>query len=68
MTDRIIERGRCFGMEVNVEKTEVMRISMHPSPLQSMINKIGLDDVEYVCILGRMMIKGVQVKLNLELP
>jgi len=68
MTDRIIERGRCFGMEVNVEKTEVMRISMHPSPLQSMINKIGLDDVEYVCILGRMMIKDVQVKLNLELP
>jgi hypothetical protein len=55
-------------MEVNVEKTKVMRISMYPSPIQSMIDKIGLADEEYVCILGRMMIKDVQVKLNLGLP
>jgi len=61
MIDRIIERGRCYGMEVNVEKTEVMRIPIHSSPVQSMIDKIGLDDVEYVFILGRMMIKDVQV-------
>jgi len=55
-------------MEMNVEKTEVMRILMHPSTVQSMIDKIGLDDVEYVTILGRMMTKDVQVKLNLGLP
>jgi hypothetical protein len=30
-----------------------------------MIDKIELDDVEYVNILGRMMTKDVQVKLNL---
>jgi len=68
MTDRIIERGRCYRMEVNMEKTEVMRISMHSSPVQSMINKVGLDDVEYVKILGRMMTKDVQVELSLGLP
>jgi hypothetical protein len=68
MIVRIIERGRCCGMEINVEKTEVMTISMHPSPAQSMIDKIGLDDVEYVNILGGMMTKDVQVKLNLGLP
>jgi hypothetical protein len=67
MIDRIIVRGKCYGMEVNVEKTEVMRISMHPSPVQSMIDKIGLVDVEYVNILGRVMTKDVQVKLNLGL-
>ena len=65
--DRIIVRRRCYEIEVNVEKTEVMRISMQPSPVQSMIDKIGLDDVEYVNILGRMTTKDVQVKLNLGL-
>ena len=54
-------------MEVNVDKTEVMRISMHPSPGQSMIDKTGLDDVEYSNILGRMMTEDIQVKLNLGL-
>jgi len=26
MTDKLIEIGRCYGMEMNVEKTKVMRI------------------------------------------
>jgi ABC-type enterochelin transport system ATPase subunit len=26
MIDKLIEIGRCYGMEMNVEKTEVMRI------------------------------------------
>jgi hypothetical protein len=55
-------------MEVNVEKPEVMRISMHPFPVESMINKVRLDDVVYVNILGRMMTKNVQVELSLGLP
>jgi hypothetical protein len=27
MIDKLIETGRCYGMEMNVEKTKVMRIS-----------------------------------------
>ena len=27
MIDKLIEIGRCYGMEMNVEKTKVMRIS-----------------------------------------
>jgi hypothetical protein len=27
MTDKLIETGRCYGMEKNVEKTKVTRIS-----------------------------------------
>ena len=26
MIDKLIETGRCYGMEMNVEKTKVMRI------------------------------------------
>ena len=31
MIDKLIEIGRCYGMEMNVEKTKVMRISRQPS-------------------------------------
>jgi hypothetical protein len=30
MSDRLIEIGRCYGMEMNVEHTKVMRISRQP--------------------------------------
>ena len=28
MIDKLIEIGRCYGMEINVEKTKVMRIEI----------------------------------------
>jgi hypothetical protein len=34
MIDKLIEIGRCYGMEMNVEKTEVMRISRQPFPVK----------------------------------
>ena len=37
MIDKITEIGRCYGMEMNVEKTKVMRISRQPSPVTIMI-------------------------------
>jgi hypothetical protein len=33
MTDNLTEIGRCYGMEMNVEKTKVMRISRQPFPV-----------------------------------
>lgn len=37
MIYRITENGRHYGMEINVEKTKVMRISKQPSTVQIMI-------------------------------
>jgi hypothetical protein len=34
MTDKLIEVGRRYGMEINIEKTKSMRISRQPTPLQ----------------------------------
>jgi hypothetical protein len=39
MVDRLIEIGRCYGMEMNVEKTKVMGISRQPSPMKIMIDQ-----------------------------
>jgi len=32
MIDKLIEIGRCYGMEMNVEKTKAMRISRQTIP------------------------------------
>ena len=39
MIDKLTEIGRYYGMEMNVEKTKVMRISRQPSPVTIMINQ-----------------------------
>ena len=39
MINKLIEIGRCYGMEMNVEKTKVMRISRQPLPVKIMIDK-----------------------------
>ena len=36
MTDKLIEIGSCYGMEMNVEKTKVLRISRQPFPVKIM--------------------------------
>ena len=47
MMDKLIEIGRCYGMELNVEKTKVMRISRQPFPVKIMINQKQLENVEF---------------------
>ena len=37
----------CYGMETNVEKTKVMRISRQPSPLLIMLDQQQLENVKY---------------------
>ena len=50
--DKLIEIGRCYGMEMNVEKTKVMRISRQPSPVTIMIDQKQLENVECFQIFG----------------
>jgi len=46
MIDKLIEIGRCHGMEMNVEKTKVMRVSSQPFPVKFTIDKKQLENVE----------------------
>jgi len=39
MIDILIEIGRCYEMEKNVEKTKVMRISRQPFPVKIIIDQ-----------------------------
>ena len=69
MIDKLIEIGRCYGMEMNVEKTKVMRISRQLSPVTIMIDHKQLENVECFNYLGSMLTTdGRCVKLNPGLP
>jgi len=55
MIDTLTEIGRCYGMEMNVEKTEVMRISTQPFPAKIMIDQKQTENVESFKYLGSML-------------
>jgi hypothetical protein len=45
MIDKLTEIGRCYGMEMNVEKTKVTRISRQTFPVKIMIDQKQLENV-----------------------
>jgi hypothetical protein len=55
MIDKLIEIGGCYGMEMNVDKTKVMRISRQPFPRKIMIEQKQLENVESFKYLGRIL-------------
>ena len=55
MIDKLLEIGSCYGMEMNVEKTKVMRISRQPSPVKIMIDQKQLENVECFKYLGILL-------------
>ena len=55
MIDKPIEVGICYGMETNVEKTKVMRISRQPTPVTIMIDQKELENVECFKYLGSVL-------------
>jgi hypothetical protein len=55
MIDKVIEIGRCYGMEMNVENTKVMRISRQPFPVKIMVDQKQLENVESFKCLGSIL-------------
>ena len=55
MIDKLNETGRCYGVEINVEKTKVMRISRQPSAVTIMIDQKPLENVECFKYLDNML-------------
>jgi len=55
MTDKLTEIGRCYGMEMNAEKTKVMRISRQQFPVKIMIEQKQLENLESFKYLGSML-------------
>jgi hypothetical protein len=64
--------GKRYGMEMNLEKTKLLRISRQSSPLEIVIDQKQLESVEHYGCLGSIKKNyagcTVHVKLNPELP
>jgi hypothetical protein len=60
MTDRLIEIGRCSGMEMNAGENKVLRISKESSPVDIMVDQKQLENAEYFNYLGGVMTDGVR--------
>ena len=58
MIDKVIEIGGCYGVEMNVEKTKVMRILRQPFPVKIMIDQKQLENVESFKYLGSILRNG----------
>jgi len=66
MIDKLIEIGRRYGMEMNVEKTKVMRISRQPSPEAIMTDEKQLKNVQCFKYLGSLSTNdGRKIKITL---
>jgi hypothetical protein len=55
MIDKLIKNGGCYGMEMNVEKTKVMRILRKPFSVKIMIDQKQLQNAESFKYLGSML-------------
>jgi len=47
MIEKLIEIGRCNGMEINVEKNKIMKISRQPSAVTIMIDQKQLENMDF---------------------
>ena len=55
MINKLIEIGICYGMEMNVKKSKVMRISRQTLPAKIMIDQIQLENVKSFKYLGSIL-------------
>jgi hypothetical protein len=55
MIDKLIEIGGCYGMEMNAEKTKIMRISRRLFPVKIMTDQKQLENVESFKYLGSIL-------------
>ncbi|PNF41593.1 hypothetical protein B7P43_G11848, partial [Cryptotermes secundus] len=53
--DRLIEIGRWYGMEMNVEKSKVMKILKQPTPVTINIDQKQLENVKFFKYLGSLL-------------
>lgn len=53
--DRLIEAGRCHGVEMNVDKSMTLRIPKQLFPVQIMTDQKELENVEYLSYLGSLI-------------
>ena len=55
MVNRLVDTGRKYGMEINIDKSQVMRVSRSNESLQIKVNNRELKEVDHFKYLGSVL-------------
>ena len=55
MMDRMVETGKSYGMDINIDKSKVMRISKRDKPLRIVVGNQELENVVQFKYLGSLV-------------
>ena len=58
MVNRLVDTGRKYGMEMNIDKSQVMRVSRSNESLQIKVNNTELKEVDHFMYLGSVLTRG----------
>jgi len=67
MIERLTENGRYFGMETNMVKFKVLRVSSQPSPIQIMVDQKQPENVEFFRYLSSTITNDASIKFKTNL-
>ena len=59
MMDRMVETGKSYGMDINIDKSKVMRISKRDKPLRIVMGNQELENVVQFKYLGSLVTNDV---------
>ena len=57
MVNRLVDTGRKYGMEINIDKSQVMRVSRGNVSLQIKVNNWELKEVDHFKYFGSVIIR-----------
>ena len=57
MVNGLVDSGRKYGMEINIDKSQVMGVSRCNEPLQIKVNNRELEEVDHFKYLGSVLTK-----------
>ena len=55
MVNRLVDTGKKYGMEINIDKSQVMRVSRSNESLQIKVNNRELKEVDHFKYLGSVL-------------
>ena len=58
MVNRLVNIGRKYGMEINIDKSQVMRVSGSNELLQIKVNNRELKEVDKMCRQELVIVQG----------
>jgi hypothetical protein len=64
--DKLTVTGRCYGIEINEEKSKVKRISRQIYPLKIMTEQRKQDNVEFFNYLGSMITNDARCRREIQ--